>query len=90
MRQRLPADHRTTYRHNRGDYLQAEEAVGAAESSDPRAIAERMFRRLLVRTPKSNELDAIVEFFDSQKHHSEPWTLVARALINTDEAITVP
>jgi hypothetical protein len=61
-----------------------------AESSDPRAIAERMFRRLLVRTPKSNELDAIVEFFDSQKHHSEPWTLVARALINTDEAITIP
>jgi len=62
----------------------------AGETSDAKQIADRMFRRLLVRAPDSYELDAIVEFYNSQQHSQEPWTLVARALINTDEAITTP
>jgi len=62
----------------------------AGAESEPREIADRMFRRLLVRGPTIEELDAIVGFFESQQQHSEPWTLVARVLINTDEAITTP
>lgn len=60
------------------------------DRSEPRLIAQQMFRRLLVRFPQPEELDAIVDFYQSQADHSEPWTLVARALINTDEAITIP
>jgi hypothetical protein len=49
-----------------------------------------MFRRLLTRSPQPSELDAIVKFYQSQQEQAQPWALVARALINTDEAITVP
>ena len=60
------------------------------ESADAEAIATRIFQRLLTRTPTREELAAIIDFYKSQSPHSEPWTLVARALINTDEAITTP
>ncbi len=60
------------------------------EDSDPRRIAGRMFRRLLARDPDPGELDAIVAFYQSQAQQDEPWMLVARALINIDEAITTP
>lgn len=53
-------------------------------------IAAHMFRRLLVRSPGPDELEAIVDFYHDQADQSEPWVLVARALINTDEAITIP
>ncbi|MGB7343755.1 MAG: PSD1 and planctomycete cytochrome C domain-containing protein [Pirellulaceae bacterium] len=56
----------------------------------PQLVAQRMFQRLLSRNPEPLELDATVAFYDSQKGHEEPWTLVARALMNTDEAITLP
>ena len=55
-----------------------------------REIASRMFRRLLVRDPSSAELDAIVKFYQSQSGDKASWMLVARALMNTDEAITTP
>jgi hypothetical protein len=55
-----------------------------------RPIARRMFRRLLVRQPQPEELDAIVRFYHQQSEHQDPWLLVARALMNTDEAITTP
>jgi hypothetical protein len=80
------------------DAMYLEIARGLAETtlgelppeSEPSLIAERMFRRLLVRSPQPAELDDVVEFFLSQADHEEPWVLVARALINIDEAITVP
>lgn len=80
------------------DEMYIEIARGLAETAvrevgaqvEPRAIATRLFRRLLVRSPEKDELDAILEFFNQQSGHDEPWTLVARALMNTDEAITTP
>jgi hypothetical protein len=60
------------------------------KQAGPRQVAERIFRKLLVRRPDRAELDWIVGFFESQADHSEPWTLVARAIMNTDEAITTP
>ena len=62
---------------------------GGADSS-PGKIASRMFRRLLSRPPSGEELDSILQFYQSQSHHRNPWMLVARALMNTDEAITTP
>jgi hypothetical protein len=53
-------------------------------------IVRRMFQRVLVRPPDPQEWAAIVDFYRRQAGHTEPWTLVARALINTDEAITTP
>jgi hypothetical protein len=80
------------------DEMYLEIARGLAEAtlrdlggtSDPQAIARRMFQRLLAREPDSEELAAIVDFYHAQAAHGEPWMLVARALINTDEAITAP
>jgi hypothetical protein len=60
------------------------------EDASPRSIAERLFRRLLSRKPESDEIDALIDFYRDRASHEEPWTLVARALMNTDEAITVP
>ncbi len=53
-------------------------------------IAARIFRRLLVRAPDPEELRAIVDFYQRHSKGKQAWTLVARALINTDEAITTP
>ncbi|MGI9472650.1 MAG: DUF1553 domain-containing protein, partial [Rubripirellula sp.] len=77
------------------------------ETASVENIADRIFRRLLVRSPDPTELAAIVEFHRDQADAqqvtagSEPqvtetassieaWALVARALMNTDEAITTP
>ena len=60
------------------------------ESASAPEIAIRLFRRLLVRQPADEEVKAIMSFYRSIKDHEEPWTLVARALINADEAITTP
>ncbi|WP_182866174.1 PSD1 and planctomycete cytochrome C domain-containing protein [Stieleria mannarensis] len=72
----------------------AEQAVRDATEHDanptPRAIATQLFRRVLVRSPSDGELDAILAFYRSQTEHDQPWMLVARALMNTDEAITTP
>ena len=53
-------------------------------------IVERMFRRILVREPETWERDRIVEFYNRQRDSADAWMLVARALMNTDEAITTP
>ena len=62
----------------------------AGSDATTEEIARHMFGRLLVRPPDPQELAAIVDFFERHAAHPEPWTLVARALINTDEAITTP
>lgn len=88
------------------DTMYVELARGLAETAlrracaeaEPRDIADRMFRRLLTRTPGRGELEAILGFYQSQRgklaaggnRSLEAWTRVARALMNTDEAITIP
>ncbi len=62
--------------------------VGDAATAEQ--IATRIFRRLLVREPEPDELQAIVAFYHRQAKGDKPWLLVARALMNTDEAITTP
>ncbi|TWT92078.1 PSD1 and planctomycete cytochrome C domain-containing protein [Stieleria varia] len=56
----------------------------------PEQIVERMFRRLMTRSPEPWEIERIVQFYQQQQQHQNAWTLVARALMNTDEAITTP
>ncbi len=80
------------------DEMYLEIAAGLAESAirdvgdDATAeqIASRIFRRLLARHPDPQELASLVDFYQRQSSHQHPWTLMARALINTDEAITTP
>ncbi|MCP4889578.1 MAG: DUF1553 domain-containing protein [Planctomycetaceae bacterium] len=80
------------------DQMYVEIARGMAESTlrdlpknaGPSLIAERLFRTILIRQPDKTELGAIVAFYEKQAKHKEPWTLVARALMNTDEAVTAP
>ena len=86
------------------DEMYMEFAAGLAETSiraaghqaTPREIATDIFRRLLVRSPGEDELQEIMAFYDSVKPveataaHAKRWKLVARALMNTDEAITTP
>ncbi len=67
------------------------------------ALATALFRRLLVRPPTQDELTAVVEFYHSladdrgtssdgpaEAPNRNAWSLVARALLNLDEAITTP
>tara|TARA_R110002049_G_scaffold4601_5_gene32416 strand:+ start:592874 stop:596008 length:3135 start_codon:yes stop_codon:yes gene_type:complete len=56
----------------------------------PEKIVTEMFWRLFVREPTAQERSSVIDFYQRQKTHDEPWTLVARALMNTDEAITTP
>jgi hypothetical protein len=62
--------------------------VGKSASSEE--VATEIFRRLMVRQPEPEELESLMQFYELQSDHNEPWVLVARALINTDEAITTP
>lgn len=55
-----------------------------------REIARRLFRQILVRDPSAAELESILTFYHNQSQHKRPWMLVARVLMNTDEAITTP
>ncbi len=57
-------------------------------------IVTRLFRRILSRPPTPSELTSVTHFSDelssdstANNHH---WMLVARALMNLDEAITTP
>jgi len=60
------------------------------------AIATEMFRRLLTRTPDGEELKFLIEFIESPAQQTSPgdtrapWVLLARALMNVDEAISTP
>ena len=80
------------------DEMFMEIAKGVADSAlrdsgdqpTPGDVITHIFRRVFVRAPSDDELEMVRGFY--QKHASKPnaWMLVARALINTDEAITVP
>lgn len=56
----------------------------------PETIIRQMFRRLLVRDPRPGEAQAILEFYEGLAGKNEDWMLVARALMNLDEAMTTP
>ena len=80
------------------DEMYIEIARGIAESvlrsmgpnAEPRSLASLMFRQLFTRSATEKELESLLMFVESQRDHDEPWTLLARALMNTDEAITSP
>jgi hypothetical protein len=58
--------------------------------ASPEQVIQRMFQRLLIRSAKPVELAAIVAFYQQLPQDQDRWMLVARALMNTDEAITTP
>ena len=88
------------------DAMVLEFATGLAESvlreapngAPPETIIEQMFQWLLTRMPDESERQAVVRFHTrltnrlagSDANALDVWTLVARALMNTDEAITTP
>ncbi len=63
-------------------------------SGDEHQLATALFKRLLSRTPSEAERQAIVTFHQTvdrdQPANEDRWWLVARALMNLDEAITTP
>lgn len=69
----------------------AEDVIRETAPYDSKAIATAMFRRLVIRPPHEQELQAIVDFHQSlDADESSRWMLVARALMNLDEVITTP
>ncbi|MCC9600089.1 PSD1 and planctomycete cytochrome C domain-containing protein [Stieleria sp. JC731] len=62
----------------------------ASDDVEPRTVIRRMFRRVLAREPMEQEVESILQFYQSQADHPSPWMLVARVLMNLDEAITTP
>ncbi len=68
----------------------AESAIRESGEVGPEKIAASIFRRLLVREPDPHEIEALVNFYRKVSGREDAWTLVARALMNTDEAITTP
>ncbi|MEO1528285.1 MAG: PSD1 and planctomycete cytochrome C domain-containing protein, partial [Planctomycetota bacterium] len=71
------------------DAMYLEIAEGLAEQAlrderesgnvEPRGVAQRLFKRLFVRAPRADELQAILDFYQTQSGHEQPWMLVARA-----------
>lgn len=70
--------------------LAATTLQAAGQEADPAQIASLMFRRLLARSPNQAELDALAAFHKRHESKPEVWMLLARVLMNTDEAITIP
>lgn len=69
----------------------ADDVTRQIDLSDAKAIAATMFRRLVIRPPHEDELQAIIDFHQTlEADESSRWTLVARALMNLDEVITTP
>lgn len=69
----------------------ADDARRSVPGDDAAQIATEIFRRLLTRPPSDDELQAIVAFQSNLKTTDvDSWMLVARALMNLDETITLP
>ncbi|TWT68254.1 PSD1 and planctomycete cytochrome C domain-containing protein [Crateriforma conspicua] len=64
----------------------ADDVLHATPDADPSEIAIHIFRRVLVRTPTTDEVRDLVDFYT--QHRS--WLLVVRAVMNLDESITIP
>lgn len=70
----------------------ADDVLRRSPDAAPEAIVRDVFRRLMTRPPTSEESDTILAFH-AGLDASDPraaWVLVARALMNLDEAITTP
>jgi len=69
----------------------ADDVARNINRDDCRFMAAEIFRRLLTRSPTDNELNAVVDFYQSiEAEDASRWMLVARALMNLDEVITTP
>jgi hypothetical protein len=80
--------------------LEAAEALGkraAAEPGDDRARLEHLFRCVLTRPPRADELTLLEDYLHAERStvasaeantDSTAWTRTARALLNLDEAVT--
>jgi len=70
----------------------AEDVLRQLPGEPDARIIEVLFRRLLTRPPTAEETAAIAEFHAGleQPESAFAWGLVARALMNLDEAITTP
>ncbi|QEG42188.1 PSD1 and planctomycete cytochrome C domain-containing protein [Roseimaritima ulvae] len=60
----------------------------------PAAIANQLFRTILIRPPTPDEQASLLEFYEQQREQGlapqQAFFLLTRALMNTDEAITRP
>ncbi len=69
----------------------ADDARRSVPDREPEQIATEIFRRLLTRPPSDDELQAILAFHRGlETPEVDAWMLVARALMNLDETITLP
>ncbi len=75
----------------------AREAAGAAlrdGGPEDRDIVSNLFRRFLTRVPTDDEISSITQFTNDMATQTDSaeqrWTLVARAILNLDEVISIP
>jgi len=69
-----------------------QETVGrelGEQASDEQWVRE-LFQRLLIRQPNESEVELMLAFASELKQSKDRWLLVARAMMNLDEAITIP
>jgi hypothetical protein len=69
-----------------------QETVGrelGEQASDEQWVRE-LFQRLLIRQPTESEVELMLAFASELKQSKDRWLLVARAMMNLDEAITIP
>jgi len=69
----------------------ADDARRSVPGGEPEQLATEIFRRLVTRPPSDDELQAIVAFHSGlETTEADAWMLVARALMNLDETVTLP
>ena len=66
--------------------VQRELGAGASDLE----ILQAIFKRLLVREPSKKEMDSMLAFVADLGVREDRWMLVARAMMNLDEAISIP
>ncbi len=74
-----------------------EDVFRCSANAGDEVIATELFRRLLTRRPTDQELGEIISFrralpiaSGTENYNAQCWLLVARAVMNLDEAITTP
>ncbi|MGV3484551.1 MAG: PSD1 and planctomycete cytochrome C domain-containing protein [Planctomycetaceae bacterium] len=72
----------------------ASDVLRSRPQASEATIATELFRRLVTRMPQAEEIEQILTFYRHPAQQSQSaqhaWVLVARALMNLDEAITSP
>ncbi|MEM9645204.1 MAG: PSD1 and planctomycete cytochrome C domain-containing protein [Planctomycetota bacterium] len=72
--------------HEQRKSQQCDEISVPRTGDEIRLISGKIFERVLARAPDKNELETIEDFYRS----TQDWNLVARAILNLDETITIP